>query len=99
MIDLLHFLYKQNLKGKIRKKHEWKCVIESSCLVTSLQLVQARIIKKCQQEKILKEAVCSCIYIFGRIFLGEPFPHLKCENGSECGIGMDCTVLIYNNNN
>ena len=20
----------------------------------------------------------------------EPFPHLKCKNGSECGIGMDC---------
>ena len=23
----------------------------------------------------------------------EPFPHLKCENGSECGIGMDWPVL------
>ena len=23
----------------------------------------------------------------------EPFPHLKSENGSECGIGMDCHVL------
>ena len=23
----------------------------------------------------------------------EPFPHLKCKNGSECGIGMDCPVM------
>ena len=23
----------------------------------------------------------------------EPFPHLTCENGSECGIGMDCPAL------
>ena len=22
----------------------------------------------------------------------EPFPHLKCEDGPECGIGMDCPV-------
>ena len=26
-------------------------------------------------------------------YVWEPFPHLKCENGSECGIGMDCPVL------
>ena len=25
----------------------------------------------------------------------EPFPHLNGENGSECGIGMDCPVCIY----
>ena len=23
-------------------------------------------------------------------YVWEPFPHLKFENGSECGIGMDC---------
>ena len=28
-----------------------------------------------------------CKYIDSNDF-GEPFPHLKCENGSECGIGM-----------
>ena len=26
-------------------------------------------------------------------YVWEPFPHLKCENGSECGIGMDCPVI------
>ena len=26
-------------------------------------------------------------------YVWEPFPHLKCENGSECGIGMSCPVL------
>ena len=30
-----------NLNGKVRKKHDWKFVIESTCLVTSLHLVQA----------------------------------------------------------
>ena len=23
-------------------------------------------------------------------YVWEPFSHLKCENASECGIGMDC---------
>ena len=37
-----------------KKKHGWKYVLESSCLVTSLCLVQARMVKKCpkKQEKI-----------------------------------------------
>ena len=26
-------------------------------------------------------------------YVWEPFPNFKCENGSECGIGMDCPVL------
>ena len=26
-------------------------------------------------------------------YVWEPFSHLKCENGSECGIGMDCPIL------
>ena len=25
-------------------------------------------------------------------YVWEPFSHLKCENGSECRIGMDCPV-------
>ena len=26
-------------------------------------------------------------------YVWEPFPHLKFENGPECGLGMDCPVL------
>ena len=26
-------------------------------------------------------------------YVWEPFPHFKCENGSECGIGMDCPAI------
>ena len=26
-------------------------------------------------------------------YVWKPFPHLKCENGSESGIGMDCPEL------
>ena len=44
------------MNGKIRKKLEWKCVIESTCLLTSQHLVLARMVKTCpkkgQQEKI-----------------------------------------------
>ena len=43
-MDNLIFLYKY-LNGKVRKKHEWKFVIKSTCLVTSLHLVQARMVK------------------------------------------------------
>ena len=32
------------------KKYEWKCVIESTCLVTSLHLVQARMVKICPKK-------------------------------------------------
>ena len=28
-MDNLIFLYKYNLNGEVRHKHEWKCVIES----------------------------------------------------------------------
>ena len=30
-----------NFNGKVRKTHDWKCVIERACLVTSLHLVKA----------------------------------------------------------
>ena len=42
---------------EIRKKHEWKCVIESTCLVTSLHLVQARMVKTCPK-KVNKKNIC-----------------------------------------
>ena len=53
-MDNLKFLYKQNINVKVGKKHEWTCVIESTCLVTSLQLAHAsqNMLKKGQQEKI-----------------------------------------------
>ena len=35
---------------KYEKKHEWKCVIESTCLVISLHLVQARMVKTCPKK-------------------------------------------------
>ena len=50
-MDNLNFLYKKNFNGKVRKKHEWKYVIESTCLVTSLHLGQ-NTPKKGQQKKI-----------------------------------------------
>ena len=28
-------------------------------------------------------------------YVREPFPHLKCENGSEIGFGMDCPALVH----
>ena len=31
-------------------------------------------------------------------YVSEPFPHLKCENGPECGIGMDCPENGFNKN-
>ena len=40
-MDNLNFMCKQNFNGKVRKKHEWKYVLESTFLVTSLHLVQA----------------------------------------------------------
>ena len=44
-MDNLYLLYKYNLNGKVRKKHEWKYVLESSCLVRSLHFVHARKVK------------------------------------------------------
>ena len=42
--------------GKVRKRHEWQYMLEGTCLVISLHLVQARMVKTCpkngQQEKI-----------------------------------------------
>ena len=37
------------------------------------------------------------LYIMRFKYVWEPFPHLQCENGSECGIGMDCPVktIVY----
>ena len=49
-MDNLNFLYKLNINGKVRKKHEWKCVIASTCLVTSLHLVQARMVETCPRK-------------------------------------------------
>ena len=50
-MDILNFFYKYNLDGKVRKKYEWKCVMKSACLATSLHLVQARIVKTCPIKK------------------------------------------------
>ena len=46
--QLKFFILTKN--GNARKKHEWKCVIESTCLVTSLHLVQARMVKTCPKK-------------------------------------------------
>ena len=56
-MDNLIFLYKY-LNGKVRKKHEWKFVIKSTCLVTSLNLVQARMVKTCLK-KVNKNFFCT----------------------------------------
>ena len=32
-------------------------------------------------------------------YVWEPFPHLKCENGPECGIGMDSPEMTNINKN
>ena len=48
-----------NFNGKERKKHEWKCVIESTCLVTSLHLVQVRMVKTCPKKVNKKIFFCT----------------------------------------
>ena len=73
-------------------------MIESTCLVTSLHLDQARMVKTPINYLLL--IYCSirslviCKYRFKYVW--DPFPHLKCEKGSECGIGMDCPALVIN---
>ena len=54
----LNLLFRFNLNGKVRIKHEWNCVIESTCLVTSLPLVQARMVKTCPK-KVNKNFFCT----------------------------------------
>ena len=46
-------MYKEYFEGKLRKNNEWKCVIGSAGLVTSLHLVHGRNkpMQKGQQEK------------------------------------------------
>ena len=78
----------------------WKCVIESTCLVTSLDFVHARMVKtgpKIVNEKNIflnnKGQIPTLLHSL-QICLCT-IPRLKCENGSEsseCGIGMDCPV-------
>ena len=52
-MDNLNFFVWINLNGKVRKKHEWKYVLESTCLVPSLQKVQrSKHAKEGQQGKI-----------------------------------------------
>ena len=40
-----------------------------------------------------REGRYSYIQISRFKYVYEPFPHLKCENSSECEIGMDCPAL------
>ena len=49
-MNYLNILYKYNLNGKVRNKHEWKYVLESTCFVTSLHLVQAGMVKTCPKK-------------------------------------------------
>ena len=65
-MDMLHFLYKYNLNGKVRKKYEWKCVMKSTCLVTSLHLVQARMFKTFPK-KVIKKKYFFCTLNKGQL--------------------------------
>ena len=49
-MDKSNFYVNKIKNRKVRKKYEWKCVIESTCFVTSLHLVQARVVKTCPKK-------------------------------------------------
>ena len=46
--------------------HEWKYVLESTCLVTSLHLVQARMVKTCPK-KVNKKKYFFCTLNKGQL--------------------------------
>ena len=50
------FLCVSSLNGKVRKKNEGKCVLESTCLVTSLHFVHVKMVKTCPK-KVYKEKI------------------------------------------
>ena len=97
-MDNLIFLYNQNFNGKVRKKHEWKCVIESTYMFGDKSTFGS--IKNGVKQKNLLGTYIQFNKVAGYMkiqrfkYAWEQFPHLKCENGSECRIGMECPDII-----
>ena len=93
-MDNLIFLYKYN--GKVRKKHEWKCVIESTCLEPSLHLVQDRMVKTCTKRSTRKDVLVADIHkseLYCKV--GTTFQYLRYLSQLYCTVGTTFQYLRY----
>ena len=73
------------LSGPTTEKKNFMCVFPYKKLPNNLLII-------CYI--YIVDKVASCMQIQRFKFVWEPFPHFECEKGQECGIGMDCPVLV-----